>query len=239
MNPALVLALKDLRSAARLRQHIVAYLLFILVVIVAFSSAIRLLPAGDYDPGDPSSAGTRGAVLQAASPGLLWLLLLLGSLLVLPRSFTSEVDRRTLDGLLLAPVDEGHLFLGKFLANAVLLLLGAVEAVVLFVVFLDVGFAGLALYALLLLSLGAIGLAALGTLLAAATARNRAREMAFAVLLIPIGLFSMVIPGIEVLAGLLATQGAPNPWSRILLLAAEDALFIGLGWGLVEHTLRE
>lgn len=238
MSAALTIARKDLLMASRSPQHIASLVLLVLMVIVAFSFAVRLLPAGEYIPGSRDSAATRGALIAAATPGLLWIVLLSASLVVLPRSMSSEVDRRTMDGLLLAPIDEGDVYLGKFVGNLVLLLVGIAEAVLLFIVFLGVEMGARTGYVVLLLCLGGIGLAATGTLLAAATARARFRELLFGVLLVPLTLWTIVLPGIEATSAVLAQQGAPDPFPQVLLLAATDAFTIVLGWVLTEHTLR-
>ena len=239
MSATMAIAAKDLRSAFRNRNQIVALVMLVLMIVIAFSFAVRLVPAGEYQPADPTSAATRGALLASATPGLLWILLLASALLVLPRAVTAEVDRGTIDGLLLAPVDEGHIFAGKFLANFALLSVAVIESVFLFIVFLGVDMGARTGYVVLLLLLGAVGLAATGTLLAAATARSRARELLFVVVLVPIALWSLVLPGIEATTGVLASEGAPNPFRQMLLLALADGLYLGLGWALMEYTVRD
>ena len=101
------LTAKDLRIEYRSRQAFLTTVFFALLILVIFNFA--------FDPGDQA--------IQAATPGILWVSLLFPGVIQLNRSFQSEREDGTLYGLILAPVDRGLLFLGKFLANSILLFL--------------------------------------------------------------------------------------------------------------------
>jgi len=86
--------------------------------------------------------------------------------------------------------------------------------------------------------LGALGLAALCTLLATVCGRVRAGAMLLPVLVVP--LFTpALIAGCKASAALLAGQpiGAVTTWLK--LLAAFDVLFVTAGYLLFEHVILE
>ncbi len=100
------MAAKDLRSEMRTKEAINASLAFALVILLLFSFAF-----------DPTADAT-----QAMSGGLLWLVFAFAGALVLNRSFARELPNDCLDVLIARPVSGAALFLGKALANFVLLL---------------------------------------------------------------------------------------------------------------------
>ena len=106
MNVGLAIFWKDVMIEWRSRDRVVAMLLFALLVVMIFQFS---LPGG-------TSART-----QAYAPGLLWVAYVLAALFGLGRAFTLELENDALSGLALAPAERGWVFLGKALANAVIL----------------------------------------------------------------------------------------------------------------------
>src|SRR3954449_1553717 len=124
---------KELLVEARSRETVLAGAVFALLVLVVFNLAFDL----------------RVENVSAVAPGVLWVTVTFAGVLALGRAFSRERDRRTLDGLLLAPVDRSALYLAKVLAT-VLFMLGveviAVPAfIALFNVRVDFGLLALAL----------------------------------------------------------------------------------------------
>jgi heme exporter protein B len=111
VSQMLAIARKDLLLELRTRERLVSMLTFAVLVAVVFSFAL-----------DPTIRA-RGLV-----GAMLWVTILFAGMLGLGRSFSLEREQDALTGVLLAPVDRGALYLGKFLANLVLLL--ATELVV-------------------------------------------------------------------------------------------------------------
>ena len=102
----LVIARKDLRAELRTKEAINASLAFALVILVLFSFAF-----------DPLEEQTR-----EMSGGLLWIVFAFAGTLVLNRSFAREVPNDCLDALVAAPISGAALFMGKALANFVLVI---------------------------------------------------------------------------------------------------------------------
>src|SRR5262249_12038532 len=111
MPLSLVIAAKDLRAEMRTKEAVNASLAFSIVILALFSFAF-----------DPDSD-----MMLEISGGLLWLVFAFPGALVLNRSFSRELPTDCLDALIAAPISGGSLFLGKALANFVLLL--AVELI--------------------------------------------------------------------------------------------------------------
>ena len=105
------IAAKDLRAELRTKEAINASFAFALVILLLFSFAF-----------DPTEETTR-----EISGGLLWIVFAFAGTLVLNRSFARELPNDCLDALISAPISGAALFLGKALANFVLVM--AVELV--------------------------------------------------------------------------------------------------------------
>src|SRR5512139_894729 len=144
---------KDLRSEFRTKEAINASLSFALVILLLFSFAF-----------DPTAETTR-----EISGGLLWLVFAFAGALILNRSFSRELPNDCLDALVVSPVPGAALFLGKALANYVLLL--AIELVCLpvFGVFYNIRWAQQPVWLACVLLLASWGTAVVGTLFSALT----------------------------------------------------------------------
>jgi len=215
-----VLLSKDLLSEWRTREAFTAALVFALMVLVAFNFAFDL----------------RLDRAEAVAPGLLWTTFLFAALLALGRGFARERDRGTLEGLLLAPIDRGALYIAKLLANTISVLL--VEAVTLpifsalFAVHFD--WPRLAIVA----TLGALGFCGVGTLFAAMATNTRAREVMLPVLLLPIAL-PVIMATVKATAAVTGAGGATDDLPWLNLLAAFDAIFIALSFLAFEHVVAD
>src|SRR5579872_5321065 len=106
-----VIMAKDLRAELRTKEAVNASLAFAVVILILFNFA--------FDLDDPATRMIVG--------GLLWLVFAFAGTLVLNRSFARELPNDCLDALVAAPISGAALFLGKALANYVLVL--AVELV--------------------------------------------------------------------------------------------------------------
>jgi heme exporter protein B len=211
---------KDLRLDFRTRERIGHMAVFALLVVALLSIVL------------PSSKAER----LAWSPALLWVVLLLTSLLGLARSFAAEAEGGALALLAQVPVDRGWVFLGKAGANALALLGVELWTGVLFTVFLGVDWGAAWLAALAAGALGAIGLAAVGTLLAALSLAARFREF-----LLPVLLFPLVLP-VLVLASrctALALSGGEIPALYWAVFALYDWVFVLIGYFVFDSVLEE
>ena len=205
------IAAKDIRAELRSRTALLSSVVFAALVLVIFNFA--------RDP-------TAVAAVDLA-PSILWVTFALAAMVALNRAFTIERENGALDGLLLAPVPRGSVFLGKLLAN--LAFVGAVEAVTLplFVLFFNVSL-GHALPGLVGLTvLATIGFVAVGTIFSAMAVRTRFAELMLPVLLLPF-MVPPLIGAVQVTARLLAGRPVSELIGWLRLLALYDVVFVTL-----------
>lgn len=223
LRPVFVLLAKDLRVEWRGRVRFLSIVLFGGITLVLFSFAID----------------TEGGMAAAMAPGFLTLALLLSSTLGLSESFRVERENRSLEGLLLLPVEPAVLFYAKALGNFVfLVMLAPVLLPTAIVIYgIETGPAGL-LGVLGVWLLAAAALAAPGTLYAAMTSRAASQDV-----LLPLLLFPLVIPVLiaAVKSSELLLHGDPMDQapSWLLLLAAFDVIYWSLGGVLARVAMEE
>ena len=105
---------KDLRVEWRHRETLASMCIFGLLVVFLFNFA--------FEPAREESL--------RLLPGLFWIAFAFAGVLGFNRSFAAERENAGLEGMRLAPVDPGAIYLGKMLAN--LFFMGIAEVVVVF-----------------------------------------------------------------------------------------------------------
>ena len=209
---AWVVLWKDLLTERRSKESLNALFFFSLLLLFLFQFAL----------------GPDRARLQAALPGLLWLGFVLAGLLALGRSFLLERDNDCWEGLLLTPGDKSAIYVGKLAGNVVLMTAVEIVLLVLFTVFYDIDFAGAAGALAVVLALGTVGLAAVGTLFAAMTAQIRTRELLFPVLLLPAQV-PILLATVSATQAVLLGQPLAESAHWLKLLAAADVVYVVVG----------
>ena len=210
---------KDLLAEVRGREMINSTLIFAIIALVLFNFAFDL----------------RVENTAEAAPGVLWITLVFASFLMLGRAFARERDRGTLEGLLLAPVDRGIIYLAKLATNVLFMLLVELVVLPVFVALFNVELRwGLALLVLLL---GTLGFAGVGTLLAAMASHARARELLLPLLLLPITL-PVIIATVKATGAAIGPDPLEaTPWLNVLV--GFDAIFLALSFILFEYVIEE
>jgi heme exporter protein B len=170
IRQVLVIAVKDLRAEFRTKEAINASLAFAIVILLLFSFAF-----------DPELETT-----QEMSGGLLWIVFAFAGTLILNRSFARELPNDCLDALIAAPVSGPALFLGKALANYVLVMVVELISLPVFGIFNNVRWTSQFWELMLVLALGTWGLTVIGTIFSALTVNIRLREVMLPMLTYPI-----------------------------------------------------
>jgi heme exporter protein B len=210
---------KDLLSEWRTKDAVSGGLVFALLVLVVFNFAFDL----------------RSDNVEEVAPGVLWTSFIFTGLLSIGRSFEVERERGTLDGLLVAPIDRGAIYLAKTISNV--LVMGLVEVVTLpaFVALFDVRLAWLDTVAVV--ALGTVGFAGVGTLVAAIAANTRARELMLPLLLFPLAV-PVVISSVKATALAIGARPAEAlPWLQLLI--AFDVILVAASFLVFEYVLEE
>jgi len=211
---------KDIAAEFRSRELLSAMLVFSLLVVLIFNFALEL------------DIQTRRGV----TAGVLWTTFAFAGTLGLNRSMAVEKDRGCLDGLLLAPVDRAAIYLGKAISNLAFMLV--VEAAVLpiysFLYNVNLLRPGL----LLVILLGSIGYAAVGTLLSAMAVHARTRDILLPILLFPLAV-PVLIAAVKASGGYLADAPYSDikPW--IDLLIGYDVIFTSIAYMLFDFVVEE
>jgi heme exporter protein B len=203
------LARKDLLLELRARDTLPAMLLFVVSTLVVFHF---VLPTDSSD---------------LAATGLLWVALLFTALLGLSRAFAAEREQGVIDGLVLAPSDRSAIWLGKALSVLAFLALAEVIALPAYALFfrpVDSSLIGGVV-------LADLGIAAVGTLLAAMAAASRARELLLPLLFLPLA--------IPIVIGGVGASVAGEPARYLGLLGIYDALFAIICWASFEYVVTE
>lgn len=221
LRQVMVITAKDLRAEMRTKEAINASFAFALVVLLLLSFAF-----------DPTEETTR-----EISGGLLWIVFTFAGTLVLNRSFARELPNDCLDALIAAPVPGAALFLGKGLANFVLILAVELVALPVFGIFYNVRWTRQFWPLMLVLVLGTWGLASIGTVFSALTVNIRLREVMLPLLVYPV-LIPMLLGAMQLSAPLVAGQPVPSDetvWFKLLF--GFDIIFTALSLVLMDTVL--
>ena len=175
VSGVLAILRKDVRAEWRSRERLSPMVFFVLLILLVFNFSFEL----------------GGAALHEIGPGVLWSAFVFAGLFGLNQTFTSELDNRCLDALVLAPVSGGGLYAAKMLGNLLFLLVTELLCLPFFGLFFNLS-PGLYLLPLLLVfTLGAASLASVGTLFAAMSSNSRLREFLLPLLVLP-----MIVPAL-------------------------------------------
>jgi heme exporter protein B len=176
---------------------------------------------------------------RETAPGAIWIPVAFASILAISRSFQREREDSALTGVLVSPVPRAAIFAGKALGIFTFLML--IECVLVPVVMLIFHVDALRVIGplSLLLLLGTLGVAALGTLFGAMTVRTKARDLVLSSVLLPLltpALLTGVVATAHVFAG-------TSDWSElrdyVLLLGIFDAIALGAGFTLFGALIEE
>src|SRR5580700_7628495 len=170
LRPAVALLAKELRTEFRTRELLATTLVFVLMVLVLFSFTF-----------DPTSVESR-----RFAPGLLWLALLFAGSLMLHPSFTREQTNDTLAALRLAPIDPTAILAAKILANACFLLVAEAVLLPIFAALYNLHLLAVLGRMCVVLILGTLALATIGTVFSAISSQARMRELLLPLLLMPV-----------------------------------------------------
>jgi heme exporter protein B len=220
---SMAVAWKDLLAEGRARANVLSVILFAGTALLLFAFAF----------------GPDAQDLQDAGAGVIWLTILLSGVLVFHRSYQIELEGGALDALLTYPGSRRAIFVGKLLANLVIVFL--VEAVVLplATVLFHLPLTAASLPGVTgILVAGTFGFVTLGTFYAAISSRSRARDV-----LLPLLLFPMLVP--LLLAAVQGTSafldgdamGYGGAWLRLLL--AFDLIFLIVALWAFEYVIGE
>ena len=211
---------KDLQAEFRSRELFSAMLVFSLLIILIFNFALEL------------DVKTR----QSVTAGVLWATFAFAGTLGLNRSMAIEKDRGCMDGLLLAPVDRSAIYFGKVISNLAFMLIVEIIVLPLYSILYGVNLfiPGL----LLVIVLGSIGFAAVGTLLSAMSVQTRTRDILLPILLFPV-IIPVLLAAVKASSGFLEGVELSEIILPINLLVVYDVIFTSVAYMFFENVVEE
>jgi heme exporter protein B len=216
-----VILAKEVRVELRSRELLSTTLVFVLLVLVLFSFTF-----------DPTSVEAR-----RFGPGLLWLGLLFASSLMLQPSFVREQSNDTLSALRMAPIEPFAILLGKLVANALFLFFVELILLPIFAALYNLAILPVLGRLLLVMFLGTVGLATIGTVFSAITSQARLRELLLPLLMFPL-VAPVLIASTEATVGLFSEVAAlDRVW--LVFLVAFDVVFLTAAWLFGEYLFEE
>ncbi len=220
---ALVVLRKDLRLELRTLETVPAMVLFSITTFVIFHFALN-----------------RAAISGQLAAGILTGTLLFAATLAINRLFVAEREQGGFDGFLLAPVDRTALLLAKAGALLIFLVVLEVFAVPAFAVLLLGPSLGPRLGGLVLvLLLGDLALAVIGTFVSAIAVQTRARDLIGPILGLPLLIPALIgtARGAGVALAAHSARFPPGKW--LAIVALYDLVFALLAYAVFDFLLED
>jgi len=213
---------KDLRIEIRSREIVFTTFLFALIVVIlaAFAFDLNALPG------------------RKTASGVLWIAVAFAGILALSRTFMREREFRAWDSVLLTPVSRAAVYMGKMLG--VLVFLFVVELILLPIIemFFHAPFMVNFPQIVLILLLGTLGYAAVGTFFAAMTIRTRLRDLLLGVILYPL-IAPILICAVKATGAVIMGDGLASAAFYLKLLVAIDVIYFVGGLWLFEYMMED
>lgn len=211
---------KDISAELRTKEMFSSMFVFVFLALVVFNFAFEL----------------RVDNVREVAPGVLWVAFSFAGVLGLNRSFILEKDRGCLEGLLLSPLDRSLVYFAKVLSNLLFMLLVEALALPIFSALFNLSLLRLDLGVVVLL--GTLGFAGVGTLFSAMVVNTRAREVLLPVLLFPI-ITPVLIASVKLTGGLLDGEPLVTMGNWLRLLGGFDVIFLAVSYMTFDYVVEE
>ena len=213
---------KDIITELRTKELLSSMLTFALLIIVIFNFAF-----------DFSSE-----LIPTAAPAILWVAFTFAGVLGLGRSFALEKEGNSILGILLTPTDRTIIFFGKMISNAIFVFIVALLILPMFVLFFNYGLSGSLMPLLLIVFLGTIGFAAVGTLFSAMALNTKLREVLLPILIFPI-IIPVIVSSVKLCGAVLSGNSISQAGSALQVLVSFDIIFLVVCSIAFEYVLDE
>jgi heme exporter protein B len=224
---SLTFAGKDLKIEFRTKHMLNAMIIFALMIILSFRFSFSLITTGLDE------------VVDELAPAILWITFIFMGMYGLTASFAKEKDKETLSGLLLCPADRSAIYVGKVISNLMVVFLIEIVTIILFSVFFSYNYSGNFLLLILVIILGTIGFVIIGTLISAISINTKSREVLLPILLIPLVIFTVIMPSITATTTVLSGGNFAGITEEIRLLSTFNIIYFIIGIILFEFVIEE
>ena len=221
MKPLAAIIFKDIIIELRNKEAISSMMMFGLLVLVVFNFAFQ----------------PTGAERVLIAPGILWVAFAFAGILGLNRSLSIELDNDCLQGLLLAPLDRGALYLGKVASNFIFMTIAELIILPIFVLFYNLRFNLQILEIAAISALGTFAFAAVGTILSTISANTRMKEVMLPILQIPLTV-PVIVASVSATGAVLSgeTEGI-SAW--LYLLGGFSIVYLTASYLVFEFVVEE
>jgi len=221
MKPIAAIVFKDIVIEMRSKESISSMLMFGILVLVIFIFAFE----------------SRGVDKTMVGPGELWVAFSFAAILGLNRSLAMEIDNDCLQGLLLAPLGRGELYLGKVASNFTFMMIAELVVLPVFFILNNFNFDQRFLGIVGISVLGTLGIAAVGTILSTISANTRMKEVMLPILQIPLTV-PVVIASVEATSQIL-NNDKPEISAWLSILAGFSIVYLTVSYLVFEFAVEE
>jgi heme exporter protein B len=221
VKPVAAIISKDIVIELRKKEAIASMMMFGFLVLVIFSFAFV-----------PSS-------LERAliAPGILWVAFSFAGILGLNRSLSIELDNDCLQGLLLAPLSRGELYIGKLLSNFIFMTIAELFILPIFMVFYNLRFDLQFLEIAAIAFLGTLAFTSVGTILSTISANTGMKEVMLPVLQFPLTV-PVIIASVEA-TGMVIRGETEGISSLLYILGGFTIVYLIASYLLFDFVVEE
>ena len=177
--------------------------------------------------------------LDIVAPAILWITFLFMGMYALTSSFGKEKDRETLSGLLLCPASRSSLYLGKVIANFVIMLIMEFVALIIFTAFFGYNFPNTFPLLVIVIILGTFGFISVGTLISAMAANTKSREILLPILMIALVILPLIQPAIIATSDILTGGDIEKIIDNMRILGAVAIIYFIACLFAFEYVIEE
>ena len=211
---------KDLLLELKSKDVIISIVSFALLALVIFNFAF----------------GSSSQLASLIAPGAIWGSITFAGVIGLNRLFVIEHDQGSIVGLLLTPVSRDSIYFGKMLSMFVFLTISEIILLPIYAILFNTSITHPIF--LLIVVLGTIGFASLGTLFSAMAVNTRSREIMLPVMFLPI-VMPILIGSVVASANILDGGGWSDAARGIHIIIVFDVLSLVVSPLLFEQIMQE
>ncbi len=216
---------KDLKLELRTFENLSAMLLFSLIVLVIFAFAF------DF-------ATIKFIGISKLIPGVIWITFTFSAIIGFSHSFSIEREQECLLALILSPVDTSAVYLGKMVANFIIVSILEIIILPLSAIFFDYNILPLILPLSLIVILNTIGFSEIGTLFAALASKVKRGEALLSILLFPVAT-PLIISAVKATTAALEGKEMASYSNWIMITVGFDIIFFFGSILLFEYIIEE
>ncbi|MQF97982.1 MAG: heme ABC transporter permease CcmB [SAR202 cluster bacterium] len=211
---------KDLLLELKSKDVIISIVSFAMLALVIFNFAF----------------GSSSQLASLIAPGAIWVSITFAGVIGLNRLFVIEHDQGSIIGLLLTPVSRDSIYFGKMLSMFVFLTISEIILLPIYAILFNTSI--IHPLFLLIVALGTIGFASLGTLFSAMAVNTRSREIMLPVMFLPI-VMPILIGSVVASANILDGGGWSDASRGIHIIIVFDVLSLIVSPLLFEQIIQE